>query len=754
MILPPVFREHRARRAARAGCWLVLLAIATVTSSAASAAAEEKSGSGLAGAIVGGFIAKELLSASLEGARETSVRDLGGGRFEVLDLRNWQHRVDIDVCVTNHRIWDDKGSGPAPEPAVCILDARGERLCLEKATTIGRGLKKFRVPWHCGDSWSCSYRNIPAPEGEFHVLVADYDVKQLSLWNPMGTGNLIYEPIDQCSGRLGGAFTCEHGNARVVVSPAGSAPPAKRGVDRCIDNPLSIARIWSEQFGPIGRRTNYVPGGAGLMSNTLKRLFVGPNRQGLYRFGVELDGIQSLADVSSLNFALRTVDGSEALPLRKDLGSDVPDERQSEDSERLVLEAGDLGSWAVNSSGRIVVFRDDDHDNLPTPGEEELAVSNETVVLPGRLGNLKGGFANYAATRLCSPCEIAPAPIGAGRPGDTCELCLYGKRFSDAWLNDTAVEGATSVSEVRVGPTLDAQCLNPPSCTQVQGDGCPQPALCLYNNIGLIFDETGTAPMRWNTFDSQSDLASHVAASPSLGGLFRRLVTQELQKFASSRPVPEAERSVSITLPTTHDFGQSGPDYSLIDHALWGKVALDGTIHLTLRHGAGQAIVTRCEVAAHLRDVYQWSGQPRGFDLEMAQVSATYNQPGASGRIFGVEVELSQRVPSLEGTWRIAGSKVEQVAPPTQPRRAFMGWRFAEAGDSAEPVIDAVKHEGPAALAGFLPGDRIKTISGTKVANVGEVRLQSSTCMDRPLPVTVERNGELLELTVSCAAHE
>ena len=111
------------------------------------------------------------------------------------------------------------------------------------------------------------------------------------------------------------AFVCEHGNARVFVAAAGSGVRE----DACREEAVRVTRLWSEQFGAIGRRVNYLPDGAGMMGNALNQLFVGPNREGAYGFGIALHSDRPSVRPTELRFALRQDQAVQPLPL-----GDVP----------------------------------------------------------------------------------------------------------------------------------------------------------------------------------------------------------------------------------------------------------------------------------------------------------------------------------------------------------------------------------------------------------------------------------------------
>ncbi|MBP8639902.1 MAG: SpoIVB peptidase [Oscillospiraceae bacterium] len=55
----------------------------------------------------------------------------------------------------------------------------------------------------------------------------------------------------------------------------------------------------------------------------------------------------------------------------------------------------------------------------------------------------------------------------------------------------------------------------------------------------------------------------------------------------------------------------------------------------------------------------------------------------------------------------------------------------------------------PAAIAGILPGDLIKAIGDTKIGSADEFKAAMSKLSDQPVSITIQRSGEILQLTVT-----
>lgn len=69
--------------------------------------------------------------------------------------------------------------------------------------------------------------------------------------------------------------------------------------------------------------------------------------------------------------------------------------------------------------------------------------------------------------------------------------------------------------------------------------------------------------------------------------------------------------------------------------------------------------------------------------------------------------------------------------------------------ESTPPVLTAVLNGSPAMAAGFQPGDRVVRIDGHEIHTWGQMQKHVSHSADRPLQFRVERDGRLVDLSVT-----
>ncbi len=129
-----------------------------------------------------------------------------------------------------------------------------------------------------------------------------------------------------------------------------------------------------------------------------------------------------------------------------------------------------------------------------------------------------------------------------------------------------------------------------------------------------------------------------------------------------------------------------------------------------------------------------------------------------SGVDHGVVTVGLRGVPSADGTTDAAAS-VDRTVTLDLGRfetKDFEGDFMQKLGLAMlrpRPTIrDIADPQGPAAAAGLKPGDRIVTVDGRPVADVDTLQHTIAASPDRPLALTIERNGATLSTSVTPAA--
>ncbi len=156
----------------------------------------------------------------------------------------------------------------------------------------------------------------------------------------------------------------------------------------------------------------------------------------------------------------------------------------------------------------------------------------------------------------------------------------------------------------------------------------------------------------------------------------------------------------------------------------------------------------------------------RGLIEDVIQTDAALN-PGNSGgaladsraRVVGINtavagVGVGLAVPVNATTRRIVSALMQDG----RVRRAYLGvvvapapvapvWRSRLGGRATGLRVASVVSGGPAGRAGLRPGDLLLTAAGAEVATAQDLqRLMFAEAIGRPLPITVMRNGALVDV--------
>jgi S1-C subfamily serine protease len=156
----------------------------------------------------------------------------------------------------------------------------------------------------------------------------------------------------------------------------------------------------------------------------------------------------------------------------------------------------------------------------------------------------------------------------------------------------------------------------------------------------------------------------------------------------------------------------------------------------------------------------------RGLIEDVIQTDAALN-PGNSGgaladahaRVVGINtavagIGVGLAVPVNSTTRRIVSALMQDG----RVRRAYLGvvvvpapvspvWRPRLGGRATGLRVSSVVSQGPADRAGLRPGDLLLTAAGHEVATAQDLqRLMFAEAIGRPLPITVMRNGALVDV--------
>jgi len=133
----------------------------------------------------------------------------------------------------------------------------------------------------------------------------------------------------------------------------------------------------------------------------------------------------------------------------------------------------------------------------------------------------------------------------------------------------------------------------------------------------------------------------------------------------------------------------------------------------------------------------------RGENLEMLQ-----GKSDAPADEFNSQPKWKRFLVALAGP---AFNIVFALAIPTIA--ILIGFKVG-ADQMQQPVIGFVGKNSAAEKAGILPGDKILTFGGLTKPTWEDLRLEIQVRPEEPLPVTVDRNGQILNLTLTPAARQ
>lgn len=123
--------------------------------------------------------------------------------------------------------------------------------------------------------------------------------------------------------------------------------------------------------------------------------------------------------------------------------------------------------------------------------------------------------------------------------------------------------------------------------------------------------------------------------------------------------------------------------------------------------------------------------------------------------IFGREIYLEEYINPVEDdtpvklTYERDGKKTSVIITPDYYEPYYVGMRYTDGGEYAEIV--SVTEGGPIALAGAKAGDKIHSFNGVEYGTAKEfsAALKSNPLDGTPVDIVLDRNGELIEITVT-----
>lgn len=95
------------------------------------------------------------------------------------------------------------------------------------------------------------------------------------------------------------------------------------------------------------------------------------------------------------------------------------------------------------------------------------------------------------------------------------------------------------------------------------------------------------------------------------------------------------------------------------------------------------------------------------------------------------------------------GEKIEFNVIPDQKKYGYTGIVFAEEGENYLNIISDVQVDSPAQLAGLQDNDKIIGINNVDTTNPVEISMIAYENADVVLPIKIDRNGEILDLTIT-----
>ena len=565
------------------------------------------------------------------------------------------HKEHLYLCVPNIKDqppWDQDGT--LPDLAVCVYNM--DRVYPSKPSTVycptGRSnqgglLGGFKVPMHARDSTAAHYVIRVPNESKVGVIVYD--------WDPGGTdsGKAPFQTVfgSRMLGQYMASGRCERD--KICNIPLSSFKPLVNvfiSTDKSVDletlcqlekypqfPKLSIKKIWSGQLSSqIGRKTNYLPDGAGNMGNVHNLLMIGPNSKARYRIGIEIELTEPYKDPQGILLVDLKPAGVTDYNVSNVQVKLTPEDKSGKRYVAEILtEKNNVVDW--NTQYRIFAGWDLD-------GDKKLSVSEVVTQSSGKIilvSETAVTLAKVQFSTLYGTCKTGCLIAGCY------ELCDYGLRFMESFTHDIPIPDTTA-SEINISPSIGGKCVNKP-CSFVKGGNCTNATLCLDHNIGVAWKDNGDGIINEYQFSKTSSLTKSVLGSQALveivSGLLRKLNSSVVKDFGCAKIL---QKTYNITDRRFIEFNplEGSPDSALF--FVFGKAEVSLSIDAAFTLFQNKIKLDSVVVSGSLIDLYDWN---QVLDGAQASMQAIYTKSGDTGHVFRVALPFEDRFRRFEKTY-------------------------------------------------------------------------------------------------------
>lgn len=221
--------------------------------------------------------------------------------------------------------------------------------------------------------------------------------------------------------------------------------------------------------------------------------------------------------------------------------------------------------------------------------------------------------------------EVAQLVLGSSAPG-------CGGDFLRAFVDDLPVEGNNTANLVQIQ-------INSPS---------------LAHNVGVLFGENGSGPIRNNYFNSQNQMAENIRNSRELNRVIRTrilgagpLLSQVPEYFNTHPEAMDHTFNASYNDIIAYGIDPIADDPNLF--LAFGRASINFNLTFKVRRSDG-AVTEVAITGGTQSDLYDWDYQ---INPGQARVQAGYNSLGSAGHIFSSTVDITGSIPGLSFNYTI-----------------------------------------------------------------------------------------------------